>query len=77
MLHKAMQNRWARLALGVLGTLINALGVNYFIVPMGLFSGGILGVSQLLRDLIGQAVTLPTGVDLSGPLYLLLNLPLL
>lgn len=77
MLHKAMQNRWARLVIGVLGTLINALGVNYFIVPMGLFSGGILGVSQLLRDLIGQAVPLPAGIDLSGVLYLLLNLPLL
>ena len=77
MLHKALQNRWSRLAIGVLGTFINAFGVNCFIVPMGLFSGGILGVSQLLRSLIGQSVALPAGVDLAGILYLLLNVPLI
>lgn len=77
MLHKALQNRWSRLGFGVLGTFINAFGVNYFIVPMGLFSGGLLGVCQLLRTLIGQAVALPAGVDLSGILYLLFNIPVL
>ena len=77
MLHKAMQNRWMRLGVGILGTFINAFGVNYFIVPMGLFSGGILGLSQLLRTLIAQHVALPAGLDIAGPLYLLLNLPLI
>ena len=77
MLHKALQNRWVRLGVGILGTFINAFGVNYFIVPMGLFSGGILGLSQLLRTLIAQHVALPAGVDIAGALYLLLNLPLI
>ena len=77
MIHKALQNRWTRLAIGILGTFINAFGVNYFIVPMGLFSGGILGVSQLLRTLIASRVALPAGVDIAGALYLLLNLPLI
>ena len=77
MIHKALQNRWTRLAIGILGTFINAFGVNYFIVPMGLFSGGILGVSQLLRTLIASRVALPAGVDIQGVLYLLLNLPLI
>ena len=77
MIHNAMQNRWLRLLLGVLGTFISAVGVNYFIVPMGLYSGGILGVSQLLRTLIARGVSRPAGLDLSGALYLLLNLPLL
>lgn len=77
MLHKALQNRWVRLGVGILGTFINAFGVNYFIVPMGLFSGGILGLSQLLRTLIAQHVALPAGVDIAGAVYLLLNLPLI
>ena len=77
MIHKALQNRWTRLAIGILGTFINAFGVNYFIVPMGLFSGGILGVSQLLRTLIASRIALPAGVDIQGVLYLLLNLPLI
>ena len=77
MIHKALQNKWTRLAIGILGTFINPFGVNYFIVPMGLFSGGILGVSQLLRTLIASHVALPAGVDIAGALYLLLNLPLI
>lgn len=77
MLHKAMQNRWSRLLIGILGTFINAAGVNYFIVPVGLYSGGILGVSQLLRTIIAAHITLPAGVDLAGVLYMLLNLPLI
>ncbi|MBR3560681.1 MAG: YitT family protein [Oscillospiraceae bacterium] len=77
MLHKALQNRWTRLIIGIIGTFINAFGVNYFIVPMGLFSGGILGVSQLLRTFIASRVALPAGVDIAGALYLLLNLPLI
>ena len=77
MLHKAMQNRWARLMIGILGTFINAAGVNYFIVPVGLYSGGILGVSQLLRTFIAAHVALPAGLELSGILYMLLNLPLI
>lgn len=36
MLHKAIQNRWCRLALAVAATLLYAIGVNWFIVPMGL-----------------------------------------
>ena len=43
MLHKAIQNRWCRLALAVAATLLYAIGVNWFIVPMGLYTGGLLG----------------------------------
>ena len=77
MLHKAMQNRWSWLMIGILGTFINAAGVNYFIVPVGLYSGGILGICQLLRTVIAAHVALPAGLDLSGVLYWLLNVPLI
>ena len=40
MLHKAIQNRWCRQALAVAATLLYAIGVNWFIVPMGLYTGG-------------------------------------
>ena len=36
MLHKAMQNKGARIAIAVFATLLYALGVNLFIVPVGL-----------------------------------------
>ena len=77
MLHKAMQNRWARVGLGVIATLIYAAGVNLFIVPVGLYSGGVVGLSQILRTLLAQSVTLPAGMDVAGVLYFLLNVPVL
>ena len=48
MLHKAIQNRWCRLALAVAATLLYAIGVNWFIVPMGLYTGGLLGFLDAL-----------------------------
>lgn len=77
MLHKAMQNRWTRLVLAVLGTFINCFGMNYFIVPMSLYGGGVTGVCQLIRTMLERVVTLPAGVDFAGILYLIFNIPIL
>lgn len=77
MLHKAMQNRWSRLALAVFGTFLNCFGMNYFIVPMNLYGGGLTGVSQLIRTLLERVTALPAGVDFAGILYLVLNIPIL
>ena len=38
MLHKALQNKWVRVLIAVFATFLYALGVNLFIVPMGLYS---------------------------------------
>ena len=44
MLYNTLHNRWLRLVIAVIGELIAALGINLFIVPLGLYSGGTLGV---------------------------------
>lgn len=77
MLHKALQNKWARVGIAVFATFLYALGVNLFIVPMGLYSGGVVGLSQVIRTLLAQRLTLPAGVDIAGILYFLLNIPML
>ena len=77
MLHKALQNKWARVLIAVFATFLYALGVNLFVVPMGLYSGGVVGLSQIIRTLLAQAVELPTGVDIAGILYFLINIPVL
>ena len=77
MLHKAMQNEWSRVAIAVLATFLYAVGVNLFIVPVGLYSGGVVGLSQVLRTVLAQRVALPAGVDIAGILYFLLNVPML
>lgn len=77
MFHKAMQNRWTRLALALIGTFINCFGINYFIVPMGLYGAGITGVCQLIRTLLSRVVELPAGVDVAGILYFFICIPIL
>ena len=61
------------------GSLLFALGVNLIIVPMGLYNGGFMGISQLFRTLIvsGLHIPVPAGVDLAGIVYFIINVPLL
>ena len=56
MLHKAMQNKGARIAIAVFATFLYALGVNLFIVPVGLYSGGMVGLSQVIRTVLTERV---------------------
>ena len=68
---------WARLALAIAGMALNAFATNYFIVPAGLYSGGLMGLCQLARTLVLEWTPLQTGsFDFAGLLYLLANLPL-
>ncbi len=76
MLQQTMHSRWGRLSLGVAGSFLYALGVNLFAVPVGLYTGGLLGVAQLLRTLIYSYAGITGGYDFSGLLYYLLNIPI-
>lgn len=77
MLHKALENRWLRILIGVFATFVYALGVNFFIVPMKLYSSGILGMCQVIRTVLTETFGLSATVDFSGILYLLINIPIL
>lgn len=76
MLDKLLHHPLARVLAGVFGSLLVAVGVNLFVVPQGLYSGGLLGFCQLLRTLLTEHLKINPGFDISGILYLLLNLPL-
>lgn len=77
MLHKAIQNQWWRMTLAVAATLLYSIGVNWFIVPMGLYTGGLLGLCQVARTVLVEALELSPAVDFSGILYLAANVPIL
>ena len=78
MLYNTLHNRWLRLVVAVVGELIAALGINLFIVPLGLYSGGTLGVCQLIRTLLQTYLHLDFGsYDIAGVLYFLSNIPIL
>lgn len=59
------------------GNLIYALGFNMIIVPMGLYSGGFMGISQLVEILfIHLGIQIPSTINLVSILYFLINIPL-
>ena len=60
----------------IFGVIIYALGVNLFIRPMGLFNGGVLGLSQLINEMLIKLFALESTFDISGILNLLFNIPL-
>jgi uncharacterized membrane-anchored protein YitT (DUF2179 family) len=67
-----------RLATLVFGAALAAFTVNFFIVPHGLYNGGLLGLCQVIRTLLDTQLGIRvTDVDLAGTLYLIANVPLL
>ena len=65
-------------AYAVGGSLMFALGGNLIIIPLGLYNGGFMGIAQLMRTFVVSVlhVPVPSGVDLSGILYFIINIPL-
>lgn len=62
----------------ILGTMIYSVGMNLFIVPAGLYSGGIMGFCQIVRTLLIRELALNfNGIDIAGILYYLINIPIL
>lgn len=58
------------------GSLLFCLAINYFVVPNNLYTGGILGISQLIRSLAIDLFNIKSSFDFSGLLYYLINIPL-
>ena len=67
--------KYTRLPGILLGGFLYALGLNQFVVPYQLFSGGVPGLAQLLSIPMGKL--LGSGFNVSGLVYWVLNLPLL
>lgn len=77
MFYRMLHNKYLRLILALFGTVCGALACNLFIVPQGLYTGGLYGLCQIIRTLLAKKLTLPTSFDLAGVLYFAMNVPLL
>lgn len=78
MLYHTLHHKWPRLAACIFGQLIIAFALNYFIVPLGLYTGGAMGVCQLIRTLLQTYAGIDFGtLDIAGILYFLVNIPIL
>lgn len=68
---------WERNAMAVVGMLLFAIGINFFIVPADLYNGGVMGISQIIRTLLIRHFHIFSGsTDIAGVINLLLNIPL-
>ena len=78
MLYNTLHSRWLRIVAAVVGELIAAAALNLFIVPLNLYTGGIMGVCQLIRTLLQTHLGVALGAyDIAGILYFLANIPIL
>lgn len=78
MLYNSLHNKWLRLCTAILGTLIMCLAQNLFIVPLHLYTGGLMGYCQFFRTLLQDFGGLSFGsTDIAGLLYFAFNIPIL
>lgn len=61
----------------LIGSLFFCVAINFFVVPNHLYTGGVLGLSQLIRSIVIDVFHLQISFDFSGIIYYLINIPLL
>ena len=62
----------------IAGCLIYCVGFNILIVPMGLYSGGFMGLSQLINWVLVNifGIVIPASFNFVGILFFIINVPL-
>ena len=60
----------------IIGSLIFCIAINFFVVPNNLYTGGILGLAQLIRSISIEIFNIKTTFDFSGIIYYIINIPL-
>ena len=70
-------NESKKTLISVLAACVYAVGVNWFIVPAGLYSGGIMGLCQIIRTVLVDVAGVDFGnFDFAGMIYYVINIPL-
>lgn len=79
MAKKFAKTGFGKYCMVILAAAIYALSVAVFINPLHLYSGGVMGFSQLLRSVLIDIFKLPIpeSIDISGLIYYVINIPLL
>ena len=75
-LFKIINWGWFKFLKCILGIFISSLAINLFIVPNNLYTGGILGLSQLIRTMIKSVFNINPSFDISSIIYYVINAPL-
>ena len=51
-----INSRWSKLAVIIAGSFLYTFGMNYFLIPYGLYSGGGIGIAQVITYLLGKVI---------------------
>ncbi len=71
------KKQWPRYLLCVAGAFIYSFGMNAFVASMGLYAGGVMGISQITQSVVTEKLHMDLGgFNLSAVLYFFLNVPL-
>lgn len=73
-LHKIFKWEPNELLLDTIGVILFSFSINFFIIPSNLYSGGVMGLSQLLNNLVGHIFN--TTYNFTSLIYFGINVPL-
>ena len=76
LLHNSFHRSGYRLLTGCLGAVIFAFGMNTLIVPLDLYTAGLLGYAQMARTLVENALGMSFQLDIANIIYYVLNIPI-
>ena len=61
----------------ILAAVLYAVGLNLFVVPAGLYSGGVMGFCQVFRTVLADYLNIEFhSFDIAGVIYYIINIPL-
>lgn len=60
----------------IAGAVIYVAGINLFLVPAGLYTGGLMGICQLIRTILVDYMHLPIKFDIAGVIFYIINVPI-
>lgn len=61
----------------IFGAFLYAAGINLFVVPAHLYTGGLMGICQVLRTILLEVFGLEfSGIDIAGIIYYVINIPI-
>lgn len=75
-LHKYFKWSWLEFVTGIIGVLLCSTAINLFIVPNHLYTSGVTGIAQLLRNLVLYLTKIDVSFDIAGIINFCINVPL-
>lgn len=74
---KAFIEEGKKSLISIFGAFLYAVGINLFVVPSGLYNGGLMGICQVIRTLLAELFHLDFGsFDIAGIIYYIMNIPI-